>query len=194
MVYLLYRGTRRERSPKLTSSSILDRGTPLTGATDVRNTWGGYIRHTHAWAASAPLFTSITSLSLHSRPRVAHETRNSFYAEVSNVTFEPGASGEMLANNPTRARFPIPPPPPASKHTQGAEVRPPHKSVVLSSMKLTLHATRRTPHGASRLVHAMPARSVKTRQAPFRHCGDARDDGYAWNEYTPPPPAGVGVG
>ena len=29
-------------------------------------------------------------------------------------------------------------------------------------------------HGASRLVHAMPAWSVKTRRAPSRHCRDAR--------------------
>ena len=42
--------------------------------------------------------------------------------------------------------------------------------VVLSSIKLTLHATRRTPHGVSRLVHAMPAWSVKTRHAPSQHC------------------------
>ena len=36
------------------------------------------------------------------------------------------------------------------------------------------HATCRTPHGASRLVLAMSAWSVKTRRAPFRHCRDAR--------------------
>ena len=45
---------------------------------------------------------------------------------------------------------------------------------VLSRMQLALHATRRTPHGASRLVLAMPAWSVKTRRAPPRHCKDAR--------------------
>ena len=45
---------------------------------------------------------------------------------------------------------------------------------ILSRMKLTLHATRRTPHGASRMVLAMSAWSVKTRGAPFRHCRDAR--------------------
>ena len=37
---------------------------------------------------------------------------------------------------------------------------------ILSKMQLTLHATRRTPHGASRLVQAMSASSVKTRHAP----------------------------
>ena len=43
---------------------------------------------------------------------------------------------------------------------------------VLSRMQLTLHATRPTPHGASRLVQqAMPAWSAKTRRA--RHCRDA---------------------
>ena len=45
---------------------------------------------------------------------------------------------------------------------------------VLSRMQLTLHATRRTPHGASRLVLAMSAWSVKTRRAQSRHCRDAR--------------------
>ena len=33
-------------------------------------------------------------------------------------------------------------------------------------MQLTLHATRRTPHGASRLVQAMSAWLVKIRRAP----------------------------
>ena len=36
-------------------------------------------------------------------------------------------------------------------------------------MQLTLHATRRTPHGASRLVQAMSAWSVKPQHAPSRH-------------------------
>ena len=44
----------------------------------------------------------------------------------------------------------------------------------LSRMQLTLHETRRTPHGASRLVLAMSAWSLKTRRAPSRHCKDAR--------------------
>ena len=55
------------------------------------------------------------------------------------------------------------------------KVRKSASQAVLSRMKLTFHATRRTPtHGASRLVQAMPAWSVKTRRAPTRHCGDAR--------------------
>ena len=45
---------------------------------------------------------------------------------------------------------------------------------VLSRIQLTLHATRPTPHGASRLVLAMSAWSVKTRRAPSRHCRGAR--------------------
>ena len=62
---------------------------------------------------------------------------------------------------------------------------------VLSRMQLTLNATRRTPHGAWRLVLAMFAWSVKTRHAPSRHCRDARVYGHTTtamhdNEYTPP--------
>ena len=40
---------------------------------------------------------------------------------------------------------------------------------VLGRMQFTLHATRRTPHGASCLVQAMSAWLVKTRLAPSRH-------------------------
>ena len=47
---------------------------------------------------------------------------------------------------------------------------------VLSRMQLTLHATRPIPHGASRLVQAMSAWSVKTR--PSQHCWDARVYGH----------------
>ena len=62
---------------------------------------------------------------------------------------------------------------------------------VLSRMKLPLHATRPTPHGASRLVKAMSTWSVKTRRAPSRHCRDARVYGHTTtamhdNEYPPP--------
>ena len=49
---------------------------------------------------------------------------------------------------------------------------------ILSGMRLTLHATRQTLHGASRLVQAMPAWSVKARHAPSRHCRDARVYGH----------------
>ena len=64
-------------------------------------------------------------------------------------------------------------------------------SVVLGRMKFTLHATRRTPHGASRLVQAMPAWLVKTRRAPSRHSRDARvlwsyGYGHAQTEYPLP--------
>ena len=45
---------------------------------------------------------------------------------------------------------------------------------VVSGLKLTLQATRRTPHGASCLVLAMSAWSVKNRRAASRHCRDAR--------------------
>ena len=41
-------------------------------------------------------------------------------------------------------------------------------------MQFTLHAARRTPHGASRLMQAMSAWLVKTRRAPCRHNRDAR--------------------
>ena len=50
---------------------------------------------------------------------------------------------------------------------------------VLSRRQHTLHAPRRTPRGASRLVLAMYAWSVKTRHAPSRHCRDARVYGHA---------------
>ena len=63
---------------------------------------------------------------------------------------------------------------------------------VLRRMQLILHATRRTPHGASCLVLSMSAWSVETRRTPSRHCSDA--GGYAHtttamrdNEHTPPP-------
>ena len=66
---------------------------------------------------------------------------------------------------------------------------------VPGTMQFTLHATRRTPHGASRLVQAMSAWFVKTRRAPSRHNSrDARvygHYGHAQTEFTPPhtPPA-----
>ena len=70
---------------------------------------------------------------------------------------------------------------------------------VLGRMQLAPHATRRTRHGASRLVQAMSAWSLKTRHAPSRHCRDARVYGHTTTalheieyispiEYTPPPP------
>ena len=59
-------------------------------------------------------------------------------------------------------------------------------------MLLTLHATRRTPHGASRLVQAMSAWLVKTRCAPPRHSRDARVYGHtttAMHKLSTPPPS-----
>ena len=41
-------------------------------------------------------------------------------------------------------------------------------------MQSTLHAARRTTHGALRLVKAISAWSVKTQRAPSRHSRDAR--------------------
>ena len=59
--------------------------------------------------------------------------------------------------------------------------------------RLAVHATRRTPHGASRLVLAVSAWSVPTRRAPSRHCKDARAYDHTTtamhgNGYTPSPP------
>ena len=45
-------------------------------------------------------------------------------------------------------------------------------------MQLNLHATRRTPHGASRLVQAVSSWSVKTGRAPSRHFRGARVYGH----------------
>ena len=71
---------------------------------------------------------------------------------------------------------------PYSNNTQSYAIPPLHpKSVsraVLRRMQFTLHATRRTPHGASRLVQATSASLVKTRRAPSRHSGDARVYGH----------------
>ena len=60
---------------------------------------------------------------------------------------------------------------------------------VLSRVLLTLRATRRTPHGASRLVQAKAAWSVKTLRALSWHCRDVRVYGHTTaamhgNEYA----------
>ena len=62
---------------------------------------------------------------------------------------------------------------------------------ILVIVQLTLHATRRTPQGASRLVLAMLAWSVKSRPAPSRHYTDAGVYDHSTttmrnNEYIPP--------
>ena len=55
---------------------------------------------------------------------------------------------------------------------------PPHKRfLALGRVQLTLHATRRIPHGASRLVQAMPVWWAKSRRAPPRHCRNVRGCG-----------------
>ena len=53
-------------------------------------------------------------------------------------------------------------------------IRKSASQAVLSRVQLTLHATRRTPHGASRLVQVSSAWSVKIRRAPSRYCRDTR--------------------
>ena len=58
-------------------------------------------------------------------------------------------------------------------------------------MQFTLHATRRTPHGASHLVQAMSAWLGKTRRAPSRHIRDARvyfDKTMVMHKLSTPPP------
>ena len=61
-----------------------------------------------------------------------------------------------------------------SIHCTLPSIRKAASKAVRSRMQLTLHTTRSTPHGASRLVYAMSAWSVKTGRAPSRHCRDAR--------------------
>ena len=77
-------------------------------------------------------------------------------------------------------------------HARRLQVKKPSSHVVLGRMPLTLHTTRRTPHGALRLVHAMSAWSVKTRRTPSRHRRDARAYGLKTSAVhemsTPPPP------
>ena len=57
-------------------------------------------------------------------------------------------------------------------------------------MQFALHATRRTRHGASRLVQEMSAWLVKTRRAPSRHSRGARVYGHtttAMHKLSTPP-------
>ena len=69
---------------------------------------------------------------------------------------------------------------------------------VLGRMQFTLHATRRTPHGESRLVQAMSAWLVETRRAPSQHIRDARIYGHTTTAMhklsTPAPSKGCLVG
>ena len=63
---------------------------------------------------------------------------------------------------------------------------------VVERMQFTLRATRRTPHGASRLAQTISAWLVKTRRAPPQHSRDARVYGHTTMAMhilsTPPPP------
>ena len=62
---------------------------------------------------------------------------------------------------------------------------------VLGRMQFTLHATRRTPHGASRLVQATSAWLVKTRRALSRRSRHARVYSHtttAMHKLSNPPP------
>ena len=63
---------------------------------------------------------------------------------------------------------------------------------VLGRMQFTLHATRRTPHGASRLVRTMSAWLAKTRRPPSRQSRNARVYGHTTTAThkprTPPSP------
>ena len=83
--------------------------------------------------------------------------------------------------------YALPPPSPVPKQVNyiDAVVQvqkfPPYKRW-FGGMRLTLHAARPTPDGASRLVQAMFGWSVKIRRrAPFRHCRDARVYGHTTN-------------
>ena len=65
-------------------------------------------------------------------------------------------------------------------------------SSFLARCSSPFNATRRTPHGPSRLVLTMPAWPVKPRRAPPRHCRSARVYGHTTTamheiEHTPPP-------
>ena len=62
---------------------------------------------------------------------------------------------------------------------------------VLGRMQFTFHATRRTPHRASRLVQAISAWLMKIQRAPSRHSRDARVYGHtttATHKLSTPPP------
>ena len=71
-----------------------------------------------------------------------------------------------------------------------------HKSAsqaAMRRMQFALHATRQPPRGASRLVQAMSAWSVKIRHVPPWHCKDAKIYGHtttAMHDIEYPPPQG----
>ena len=97
---------------------------------------------------------------------------------IDSSAAPPPVSGHKLS----RRYHPCP-----SKYARGAEIR---LTTVLSKVLLTRHATRRTPHGASRLLDATFAWSVKTRPTPSRIRRDASvyghmTTGMSDNEYPP---------
>ena len=75
-------------------------------------------------------------------------------------------------------------------HMQECTVLNSASQAFLVRMQLTLHATHRTPHGASCLAQAMSAWPGETRCAPSRHCKDARVYGHTTTAMhdTPLPP------
>ena len=82
-----------------------------------------------------------------------------------------------------RGQRSLPPPPRprmavTRKQESGRKVPKSVLRAVLGRMQFTLHASRRTPHGASRLVQAMSPWLVQTRRAPSRHSRDARVYGH----------------
>ena len=79
---------------------------------------------------------------------------------------------------PPSNSLPYPPPPSLSPYLIKCLPRFLDFSFTALGIHLILHATRRTPNGASRLGQAMSAWSVKTRRAPSRHCRDARVYGH----------------
>ena len=76
----------------------------------------------------------------------------------------------------THGTSPLPPHP--NMQASAHKVPKSASQVVPSRVPLTLHAIRRSRHGASRLVHAISAWSVKTRRAPPRHRMEARAYGH----------------
>ena len=98
---------------------------------------------------------------------------------LSDVLFEPAINHFIFSTLCAE----LPPPPPPYYPLLSLEVTTPQNKInyfdavityarkpvsqgCLSRIQLSVHATRRTPLGASPLVQAMPAWSVKTRRAP----------------------------
>ena len=91
-------------------------------------------------------------------------------------------------------------PPPSPPHSLSSRNSTSQAVLTSNSMQLILHATRQTPHGASRSLQAKCAWSVKTRRGPSRHCTDARVHVHIVRlppcmafRVHPPPPPGLGL-